>query len=68
LRRQVIGVPARWRLADFDETFFDTSLEVGINEAKRDSKLFSDAALRLSAIIDRIEQIENDPFILAVII
>jgi hypothetical protein len=65
---QVVGIATRWRLTDFDETFLDTPFEVGVNKAKRDTQLFSEAALRLRAIIDGIEQIKDDPFVLAAII
>ena len=65
--RQVIGVAARRRLADFDETLLDATLEVSINKTQRDTEFFGDAALRLRAIIDRVEQIEDDPLVLAAI-
>jgi hypothetical protein len=51
-------------LPDFDETFLDTALEISVNEAKRDAKIFGDSPLRLSAVVDRIEQIEDDPVVL----
>jgi hypothetical protein len=44
------------------------TVEVGIDETKRDTKFLGNAALRLTAVIDRIEQIEDDPLVLSTMI
>ena len=67
LRREVIGVAARRRLADLDESLLDAASKVGVDEAKRDAEILGNAALRLGAVIDRIKQIEDDPLVLAAI-
>src|SRR5215467_14323269 len=39
LRREIISVSPRRCATDLDEAFFDTTLEVGVDQTKRDAEL-----------------------------
>src|SRR5271155_1795814 len=61
VRRQIVGVAARRRLPDFQKTFFDAALQVGVDEAERDAEVGSELALGLGAVaLDRLQEPEHD--------
>ena len=62
MRRQIIGIAPRRRLADLQQALFDAALEVGVDQAERDAEIGGELALRLGAVaLDRLEEPEHDP-------
>src|SRR5262249_19586156 len=67
VRGQIIGIAARWSLADLQQAFFDAAFEVGVNESERDAEIGRKLALRLrAAALDRFEKAKHDPGIFGV--
>jgi len=67
VRRQIIGVAPRRRLADLDEPLLDAALEVGVDEPEGDTEFGSQTPLRLAAVaLDRLEQTQHDALVVLV--
>src|SRR5262245_47239567 len=48
---KIIGISPRRRAADFNEAFLDATLEVGVDQAKRDAKFGGEQSWRLRAVL-----------------
>src|SRR5262249_3538722 len=60
LRREIISVSPRRCATDLDEAFFDTTLEVGVDQTKRDAELRGEQPLGLRAVLlHSVEQAEH---------
>jgi len=60
--REIIGIAPCRRFADLDQTFVNTALEIGIDQAERDAEFGGKPTLRLRAApLHRLKQAQHDP-------